>query len=192
MANIQRLLGDKFKEGMTAEEQLAALEEISLPKDNSDELQRLKSANDKLASEAAENKRKLKDHMSEEEKRSAEEAERIQTMENENKALKKQIAIADYTGKFIASGMDQKTAAECAEAAFEGKIDTIITHFNAKISSVKDDVRAQLISETPTLKGGKSASPKDFKPDIDSNIAIGDYANAAALMRTAQQTTNNN
>ena len=192
MANIQRLLGDKFKEGMTAEEQLAALEEISLPKDNSDELQRLKSANDKLASEAAENKRKLKDHMSEEEKRSAEEAERIQTMENENKALKKQIAIADYTGKFIASGMDQKVAAECAEAAYEGKIDTIITHFNAKISSVKDDVRAQLISETPTLKGGKSASPKDFKPDIDSNIAIGDYANAAALMRTAQQTTNNN
>lgn len=192
MANIQRLLGDKFKEGMTAEEQLAALEEISLPKDNSDELQRLKSANDKLASEAAENKRKLKDHMSEEEKRSAEEAERIQTMENENKALKKQIAIADYTGKFIASGLDQKTAAECAEAAYEGKIDTIITHFNAKISSVKDDVKAQLISETPTLRGGKSVSPKDFKPDIDSNIAIGDYANAAALMRTAQQTTNNN
>lgn len=192
MANIQKLLGDKYKEGMTAEEQLAALEEVSLPKDNSDEILRLKNANDKLASEAAENKRKLKDHMSEEEKRSAEEAERIQTMENENKALKKQIAIADYTGKFIASGLDQQTAAECAEAAYEGKIDTIIGHFNTKIASVKDDVRAQLISETPTLKGGKSANVKDPKPDIDSNIAIGDYANAAALMRTAQQNINNN
>ena len=61
MANIQKLLGDKYKEGMTAEEQLAALEEVSLPKDNSDELLRLKNANDKLASEAAENKRKLKE-----------------------------------------------------------------------------------------------------------------------------------
>lgn len=191
MANIQKLLGDKFKEGMTAEEQLAALEEVSLPKDNSDELVRLKNANDKLASEAAENKRKLKEHMSEEEKRSAEEAERIQAMENENKALKRQFAISDYTGKFIASGLDQKTAAECAEAAYEGNIDTIISHFNTKIASVKDEVKAQLISETPNLTGGKSASVKDYSNDIADAINGGDFAKAAALTRVAQQNTNN-
>lgn len=190
MANIQKLLGDKYKEGMTAEEQLAALEEVSLPKDNSDELVRLKNANDKLASEAAENKRKLKEHMSEEEKRAADEADRIQKMETENASLKKQIAISDYTGKFLASGFDQKTASECAEAAYEGKIDTIITHYNAKIAATKDDVKAQLIAETPTLKGGKSSIVKDYKADIDSAMASGDFARAAALTRESQEITN--
>ena len=47
------------------------------------------------------------------------------------------------------------------------------------------------MADTPSITGGSSTQVKDISPDIDSNIAIGDYANAAALMRVSQtQNTN--
>lgn len=192
MANIKDMLGDKYTEGMTAEEMISELEKIDLPKDNTDEITRLRNALTKSNAEAAENKRKLKDHMSEEEKRVAEEAERLQAIENENKELKKKITVSEFTSKFLASGLDQKSASECAIAATEGNIDTIIAHFNTRIASAKEDAKAELIGSTPKLEGGSNGAVKDYTVDIDSSIAIGDYANAAALMRVAQENNKNN
>ena len=74
---------------MSNDDIVKALENVTLPQDNSDEVTRLKNAKDKATAEAAEYKRKLKDHMSEEEKRATEEAERIKAIETENEALRK-------------------------------------------------------------------------------------------------------
>ena len=41
MANIQDLLGDKYREGMTNDEIVEALSGVSLPQDRSDEIERL-------------------------------------------------------------------------------------------------------------------------------------------------------
>lgn len=188
MANIKDLLGDAYVEGMSAEDMIKAFEAVELPHDTSDEIERLRKALTKSNAEAAENKRKLKEHMSDEEKRSAEEAERVKGIEEENQLLKKQIAISDFTAKFVASGLDAETAAKTAEAAYTGDIDTVIANYNAKIASVKDAVKAELISSTPTLQGGKSGGKvKDYTEDINSSMATGDYAKAAALMRVAQE-----
>lgn len=192
MANIKDLLGDAYVEGMSAEDIVKALEGVSLPQDRTDEIDRLVKAKDKANSEAAEYKRKLKDHMSEEEKRVAEEADRIKTIEQENADLKKRIAIADYTSKFIASGLDAEVAAKSAEAAYTGDIDTVIANYNSKIASVKDSVKAELISATPVMTGGSSVKVKDYTQDINDSIVGGDMAKAAALMRVAQEQTMNN
>lgn len=192
MANIKDLLGDAYVEGMSAEDIVKALEGVSLPQDRTDEIDRLVKAKDKANSEAAEYKRKLKDHMSEEEKRVAEEADRIKTIEQENADLKKRIAIADYTSKFIASGLDAEVAARSAEAAYTGDIDTVIANYNSKIASVKDSVKAELISATPVMTGGSSVKVKDYTQDINDSIVGGDMAKAAALMRVAQEQTMNN
>lgn len=192
MANIKDLLGDAYVEGMSAEDIVKALEGVSLPQDRTDEIDRLVKAKDKANSEAAEYKRKLKDHMSEEEKRVAEESERIKTIEQENADLKKRIAIADYTSKFIASGLDAEVAAKSAEAAYTGDIDTVIANYNSKIASVKDSVKAELISATPVMTGGSSVKVKDYTQDINDSIVGGDMAKAAALMRVAQEQTMNN
>lgn len=188
---VKELLGDLYHEGMSAEEQLEALEQISFPQDNTDEVSRLKKARDKAMSEAADYKRKLNDHMSEEEKRTAEEAERISAIETENKELKKKIAIADYTSKFISSGLDADTAAKCAEATYSGDIDTVISSYNTKMASVKEAAKAELIAETPKIKGGATKQVKDYSEDINTAIAVGDIAKAAALTRVAQETQKN-
>lgn len=191
MANIKDLLGDSYREGMTNDEIVEALADVSLPQDNSDELKRYKDAVSKANSEAADYKRKLKEKMSEEEKKSTEEAERFARLEAENKELNKRILVSDYTSKFIASGMDEATAKKSAEAAFSGDFDTVIANFNAQIASVKETVKAELLNSTPSLQGGNNTKVKDYSSDINGAIAVGDMASAAALMRLSQENTQN-
>lgn len=191
MANIPDLLGEAYHEGMTNDEIVEALQGVTLPQDRSDEVERLKKAFDKSASETAEYKRQLRARQTEEEKRQAEMDEKYQKMEKENADMKKRIAVSELTTKFITSGLDAETALKSAQAAYEGNIDVVIEAYNTKISSVKESVKAELMAETPSITGGSSTQVKDISPDIDSNIAIGDYANAAALMRVSQvQNTN--
>lgn len=191
MANIKDLIGEAYRDDMTVEEINEALKDVTLPQDRSDEIDRLKKAFDKTASEAAEFKRQLKARMSEEEKSKAEMDEKYQQMEKENADMKKKIAVSELTAKFISSGLDADTAVKSAEAAFKGDYDTVIANYTSKIASVKDTVKAELMADTPSLVGGTSNQVKDVTPDIDSTIAVGDYANAAALMRQAQtQNTN--
>ena len=51
--NIKDLLGDAYKEGMSLEEIETALKGISMPEDNSAEVERLRTALSKSNSEAA-------------------------------------------------------------------------------------------------------------------------------------------
>lgn len=191
MANIQDLLGEKYHEGMTVEEINEALKDVSLPQDRTAEYESLKKAYDKAASDTAEYKRQLKARMSEEEKAKTEMDEKIQKMEKENADMKKRIAVSELTAKFISSGLDADEAVKVAEQAYGGNIDFVIEAYNKKIATVKETVKADLMAETPSITGGASGQVKDISPDIDSTIAVGDYANAAALMRQAQtQNTN--
>lgn len=186
MANIKDLIGEAYREDMTKEELIEALNGVQLPKDNSDEIDRLKNAVSKANAESADYKRKLKDRLSEEEKKSAEEAERISAIENENKELRKKITVSEYTAKFLASGLEEKVAIASAEAAFNGDIDTVIANYNSKIASIRDSVKAELISSTPVMSGGNSTIVKDFTEDITRSWADGDPGTAAALMRLSQ------
>ena len=189
MANIPDLLGEKYHEGMTNDEIVEALQDVTLPQDRSDEVERLKKAFDKSASETAEYKRQLRARQTEEEKRQAEMDEKYQKMEKENADMKKRIAVSELTTKFITSGLDAETALKSAQAAYEGNIDVVIEAYNTKISSVKESVKAELMAETPSITGGSSTQVKDYSKDIESALAVGDFANAAALMR-AQETQN--
>ena len=195
MANIKDLLGDAYHEGMTNDEIVAALDGVQLPQDRTDEIDRLIKAKDKANSEAAEYKRQLKAHMSDEEKRATEEAEKYQKMEQENEILRKQIAVSDLTSKYIASGLDAETAAKTAEASYSGDFDTIIANYSTMIANVKAkavaDTKAEMMATNPVMKGGQTGQVKDYSASIESSLANGDYASAAALMRE-QQTQNIN
>lgn len=190
--NIRDLLGEKWKEDMSADEIVAALQEIDLPQDNTDEITRLRNALTKSNAEAAENKRKLKEHMSEEERKRAEEADRIAAIERENKELTKQIKMADYKAKFLTTGMDDESATRSAQAAYDGDIETVIANFNSRITAVKETVKAELLNSTPQLNGGNAEKVKDYSQDIDASMGVGDFAKAAALMRVAQEQNMNN
>lgn len=193
--NIKALLGDAYREGMTNDEIVEALNGVTLPLNNSDELDRMRKAKDKANSEAAEYKRQLKAKMTEDEQRAAEEAEKYQKMQEENATLKKQIALSDLTTKFIASGLDAESAAKSAEAAYSGDFDTVINNFTSfvanSVKTAKETAKAELLDANPIMQGGRTGGVKDNTEAIQSSIAMGDYANAAALMRQ-QETQNNN
>lgn len=191
MANIKDLLGEAYKEDMTNDEIVEALANVSLPQDNSDELKRYKDAVSKANSEAADYKRKLKERMSEEEKKASEDAERYAKLEAENKELNRRILVADYTSKFLASGMDQEMASKSAEAAFNGDFDTVIANFNTQMASVKETVKAELLNSTPSLVGGNTTKVKDYSNEIAAAVSGNDMATAVALTRLQQTNTQN-
>lgn len=189
--NIKTLLGETWREDMTAEEIVSALETITLPQDNSDEVNRYKNAVTKANAEAADYKRKLKERMSEEEKRSAEEAERISKIEAENQALKKRITVAEYTTKFTELGMDTEMATKSAEAAFNGDFNTIFANFNTRLANVRESVKAELLNSTPALKGGSTEKVKDYSQEISASVEGADFVSAAALIRLQQENISN-
>lgn len=191
MANIKDLLGESYREDMTNDEIVEAIKGVNLPKDTSDERDRIKKQLDNACSEAADLKRQLKAKMSEDEKQRAEAEEKYSLMETENAELRKQIAIADYTAKFIGSGLDAETATKTAEAAYTGDIDTVIANYNNRIAKVQEEVKAKLIADNPVLTGGSKNKVKDYSTQISEAMASGDMSTAAAFMRLQQENNKN-
>ena len=121
--NIKDLLKDTYKEDMSAEDIIKALEEVELPADNSAELERLKNALSKSNSEAADYKRQLKEKMSAEELKAKEDADKWSEMEEKYNALLKKDAISTNKTKLLALGYEEALADETAEAmAFSANI----------------------------------------------------------------------
>ena len=92
---LQELLGESFKDGMTAEDIAKALENVEDSKTeiarlNAD-VERYKNALSKSNSEAAEYKRKERDRLSEDEKRNLETQETIASLQSQLEEYKKEI-----------------------------------------------------------------------------------------------------
>ena len=84
------------------------------------ELAKVKRAQEKAASEAAEYKKKWKDSLSEQEKASMEKAEAQAKRDEEFEAMKKTIAIHDLTENFMDLGYDKALAKKAAQAQVDG------------------------------------------------------------------------
>lgn len=80
--NLKEVLGDAYKEGMTFEEVEAALEKVTVPEDNSAEIERLKNALSKSNSEAAGYKKQLREKMTEDEQKKQKEQEEREELQN--------------------------------------------------------------------------------------------------------------
>ena len=144
--DIKTLLGDKYKDGMTVEELLSA--EITVP-DSADEIARLKRALDKSNSEAAETKRKLREKMSAEEAKAQADAEELEKILNENKALKRERDVSKHNARFVAMGYDAALAAETAEAIVDGDTDKVLANQQKHLETFEKRIRAEALKDTP-------------------------------------------
>lgn len=73
----------------------------------------------------------------------------------------------------------------------------MIANFSAQVETAKktaaENAKAELLAQNPVMKGGRTTPQvKDYSTDIDSALANGDIANAAALMRMQQEQNTNN
>ena len=156
--NIKDLLKDTYKEDMSAEDILKALEDVELPGDNSSEIERLKNALSKSNSEAADYKRQLKEKMSAEELKAKEDAEKWEEMEKNYNALLKEKAVSTNKSKLLALGYDESLADETAEAMANGELDKVFANQKKHLESVEKRIRSEILKDTPKPDGGNSSN----------------------------------
>lgn len=138
---------------MTPEQKLAALEGFEY-EDNAAEVERLKSANSKANSEAAEWKRKHNALLSEDEKKKQEEAEEKAKMEKRLAELEKERTVSEYKAKFIAQGYSEELAADTAKAMADGDHTTVFANQQKFLEDYAKTVKADALKKTPKPPAG--------------------------------------
>lgn len=154
--DIKELLGEKYTEGMTPEEMIAAMAEVEAPKpEESHDMRQLKESLRKATAEAAENKRKLRSMMSDEEQRkqAAEDAQR--DLEERYAALLKESTVSKSTSRLLEIGMEAPLAAELSEAMYGmSDPDALFAGLKKYAAGLEKSLRAQILKDTPAPEVG--------------------------------------
>lgn len=151
---LKELLGEAYKEGLTIEEVEAAIKDVSFPADNSLEIEKLKNALSKANSEAADNKRKLRETLSEAEQKEQAEAERVAKLEADYTKLLHETNVAKHKGSYLALGYDETLAEETAEAMINGDFAKVLANQQKHQSNLEKKIKADVLKDTPRPAGG--------------------------------------
>lgn len=181
MADIQTLLGDAYKEGMTLEEINAALADRELVDKSQYEGYVPKSVLDKATSEAADYKKKWKAAASEQEQKALEEAEKQAAIEQELKDLRRSSKVSEYEKQHLALKYDEKDAREIAEALYDGDMDTVFKLQKKHEEALQKAIKADLMKQMPTPPSGNQTII-DYNKQIAEAQACGDMAMVAELI----------
>ena len=139
---------------MTAEEKLAALEALELEEPDLSGYVK-KDVADKYASEAANYKKQLRDHMTEEEVAKAKAAEDMAAVMAELETLRTDKAIGEYTTQFMGIGYDEALAKSTATALQKGDMATVFKNQAKFVADREKTIKAELLKTTPTPPAGE-------------------------------------
>lgn len=154
---LKDLLKDAYQEGMSVEDITKALEDIELPSDNSDEIERLKNALSKSNSEAADYKRQLKEKMTDDELKAKEDAEKWEQIEKERDALLREKNVSINKAKLLGLGYDESLADDTAEAMVNGELDKVFANQKKHLDNLEKKIRSEILKDTPKPDGGSSS-----------------------------------
>ena len=153
---IQDLLKDEYKEGMTLEEIEAALADVAFPEDQTSEIERLKTANSKLSSENADWKRKHREALSEEERKSQEVADELKQLREQNEKLLRESNVSKHKAKFLGMGYDETLATDAAAAMVDGDTEKLFSYQQKHQEALEKKIRADALKGTPKPVPGKA------------------------------------
>lgn len=137
--DVKALLGDSYKEGMTVEELLSALESVQVPEDKN-----LRDSITKLSKENADKKRENKTQ-----------ATTIEELQNQLTALQRENTISKHTSSFMDMGYDKEAALVSATALADGDVSTLMEQQSKFLQGYQARVRADLMKETPAPAAGR-------------------------------------
>lgn len=148
-------------EGMTAEQRLEAVLKLDLP--DSPDMSKFvsKETFDKKASEAADLSKKLREKMTEDEAKKADDAKILADMKAELETLRKGKTISDYTAKYVALGYDAELAASTAKAMADGDMDTVFKNGEAHKAALEKRIKEDLMNKTPKPGGAGGTDGKE-------------------------------
>lgn len=188
MADLQSLLGDSFKEGMTLDEINAALADRELMDKSEMKEYVPKALFDKASSDAADYKKKWRGALSAAEQKEQDEKDRQVAMENELNQLRRESAISGYEKNYISLGYDEKSAKEVAEAMYDGDMETVFRIQKKQQDDFAKATESRLMKNMSNAPSGNQVDV-DYSKQIAEAQASGNMVLAAALIR--QQTEAN-
>lgn len=185
MEFLKKLLGDAYKEGMTLEEISKALEtaKVGPAIDLSGYVQ--KSMFDKTASDLAHAKKQLKEQMTDDEKKAAEQQAIIDELNN----LKKANKIAEIKSGLIALGYDEQLAGDTAEAQFNNDFVKVMANQKTFLEARDKQNGSTALHNMHQPPAGTGAKVDYAKQMQDAQAANDPFAMAAAI--EAQFAANN-
>lgn len=183
--NWKLLLGDAYKEGMTDDEAQAEFNKMYMPRsEHQKEVDKQKSLIDNYSNQIAENKRKERERMSEEEKAAAERQEQWDAMLHQNEQLNRNLKIRDFYDQYIERGFDKELAMASATAMVDNDSATVMS--NERIFADKREAALKASWEKEysiNPPSGNGAGKVDFTKQIADAQANGDMALMASLIR---------
>lgn len=169
-------------ETMTPEQKLAALEAFEY-EDNAAELERLKNANSKANSEAAEWKRKHNALLNEDEQKKQEDAEKLASALKELEELRVEKKVSEYKAKYLAMGYDEKLASETAKALADGDMDKVFANVAKHQTELEKKIKADVLKGTPRPDGAGAGTETLTKEQFN---AMGYSARAKLFMENKE------
>lgn len=147
-------------DGMTAEQKLDALMKFEIPESVDMAKFVSKEIFDKKASEAANLTKQLRDKMTEDEQKKADDAKALADMKAEIESLRKDKMVSEYTAKYIALGYDSDLAAETAKAIADGDMAKVFANGEKHKTAMEQKIKEDLMNGTPKPggSGGKDKS----------------------------------
>ena len=156
-------------EEMSAEDKLKALEEYEFetpaPKDNGDEVTKLKAALSKANSDAADWKRQFREKQTEQERAEAERAEREKAVEEELRGLRREKTVSGYVAQCLALGYEKELALKAAEAMADNDAAAILACQQEFLEAKKKEYEATALNKQPTLTSGSPPTAQAAEAD---------------------------
>lgn len=160
--DLKKMLGEAYKDGMTFKEIEEALLSVEIPEDNSAEIERLKAAISKSNSEAADYKRKLREKLSEDERKAQEEKEKRDKLEEKYNKLLRETEVAKHKAKLLALGYEEALADDTAAALVAGETEKLFANQLKHQQNLEKKIKAEALKQTPPPVGGDRTSGIDF------------------------------
>lgn len=161
MAKINTDAIDGYND-MTAEEKLAALEALDLPEPDYTGYVK-KTTFDATASELAKLKKQDRERMGEEERKAAENAEKLANMEKELNTLRKEKTVSEYKANYIAQGYAEELADATAKALAEGDTEQVFANQSKFLKEYEKRIKAEALKDTPKPPAGAGGDGMTLK-----------------------------
>lgn len=179
MANIDTSIIEGF-DTMTAEQKVDALLSLEIPDKIDISRYVEKSVLDKKLSELAKANDIIKENVSAEAQKKLEQ-ERVQAendakyaeLESKYNALIKKSTIAEYKGKFLAQGYDDKLAQSTAEALANGDMDKVFANSELFKTALEKKIKSDIMAANPNPNGSNSSNNADVDIGIENAKRIG-------------------
>ena len=147
---------------MSAEDKLKALEdlEVTEPKDNSEEVTKLKAALSKANSDAADWKRQFREKQTEQERNEAERAELEKAVQDELAELRRDKTVSGFVAQCLSLGYGKDLALKAAEAMADNDAAAILACQQEFLESKQKELEAAALNKQPTLTSGSPPTAK--------------------------------